>query len=153
MNQDATPSRRHESDTIPSEWLKIRLLPSDLISLEQILPRYQTWLAIEKVLEASESEQGLRYDEDGIPIFYFDPKTGRTRFPVPPSERDPVDDLLADLNDLTGLIGECPLSSWQPGDELWRFSSDTDSWRSAGRAGFVWLRNGQTHRIRYTVIS
>lgn len=42
----------------------------------------------------------------------------------------------------------------QPGDELWFFNSDQQSWASlAGRAGFVIMRNGEAVASMVTVMS
>ena len=88
MDPDTKRSKWRQPDAIPPEWLKVRLLPTVLISPEELLARYQTWVAIEKAIKAIQLENEPSRDDDGNLLIYFDPETGRTRIPVPLSERD-----------------------------------------------------------------
>jgi hypothetical protein len=93
-------------------------------------------------------------DSDGILEIHFDATSGRvsTSGLIEPTE--PFGQLFADLDEFLSRSGASLLTSWQLGDELWRYCSDDASWQNlAGRAGFVWLRNGQTFRVFRTVMS
>lgn len=133
---------------LPRDWLQTRLLPSDLIPMEELEFRFEKWLAAKE--EAS--VEPIR-DVDGNLNIYLDPITGVPRFggaPVPP---DPVDILVEAIHYFGRRSDNYPLKDWLLGDELWRFSSSPESWMGmVGRAGFVWLRAGKPHRVVVTMV-
>jgi hypothetical protein len=132
---------------IPADWLRVRLLPTELATHADLLVRLDAW---RKRQQPRQEARGA----DGILEIHFDATTGRvsTSGPIEPSES--IEQLFVDLDEfLRGGEASIP-TSWQPGDELWRYSSGDASWEGlAGRAGFVWLRGGHTYRVFCTAMS
>jgi hypothetical protein len=142
---DVKPPPR-KPETIPKEWLRVQLLPSTLLPMNELAPRFLAWRAARKT-------QLEERDGDGIPVMRFDPASGRVST-TGPFTSEPLEQLLMDLAEFVGHQDVALFSSWRDGDELWRYSSDASSWAGlAGRAGFVWLRDGETHRVMCTTMS
>jgi hypothetical protein len=141
---------------IPDSWLKVRVLPTEMLSLEDVPGCYDDWLASRERSQSLPTcdRSNEAEPDDGPRCVDFDEETGRLRFVTRSGPPAPLEEFFRDLHEFTQWNGECPLLSWRPGDELWRFSSEPETWQHlAGRAGFVWLRAGKPHRVFCTIMN
>lgn len=131
---------------IPRDWLQRQLLPTDLVTLDELRRRYDAW--------TSPNQEQMR-DAHGMITMTVDMLTGRLLTPrIDGVPLDPVDELVADLHEFAEQSHLAVMDDWQHGDELWLFRSPRESWAAmAGRGGYVWLRGGRNHHAHCTVVN
>ena len=132
--------------TVPLEWLRVRLLPTDLIAADELFPCFQIW---RNGLEADREHRG----SNQISNLYFDVNSGRASHVSSREETDPLNSLFYDLDEFCGLAGVDALQSLGARDEVWRFCSDPTDWESlAGRSGFTVVQRRFFRRRRVRTV-